>query len=186
LKKEGDPSASALTISDKGVTIDLSSDFAGKADKVASATNGNFAGLDANGNLTDSGYSPSSFQAAGNYKTTQTAVSDPTASGNSLSFIDTISQNANGEISATKKTVYSAAPSTSGVGGQDGLMSAADKEKLNGIAAGAQVNVIETIKIGSDAQTVDSNKAVTLGTAAGAATTDFATSTQGGYADSAL
>lgn len=44
-------------------------------------------------------------QAAGNYKTTQTAVSDPTASGKSLTFIDTISQDANGVISATKKNV---------------------------------------------------------------------------------
>ena len=39
-------------------TIDTTSyvsDISGKADKVQSATNGNFAGLDANGNLTDSG-----------------------------------------------------------------------------------------------------------------------------------
>jgi hypothetical protein len=35
----------------------------GKADKVTGATNGNFAGLDANGNLTDSGKSASSFVA---------------------------------------------------------------------------------------------------------------------------
>lgn len=33
----------------------------GKADKVANATSGNFSGLDASGNLTDSGYSPSDF-----------------------------------------------------------------------------------------------------------------------------
>lgn len=31
-------------------------DITGKADKVSNATNGNFAGLDSNGNLTDSGY----------------------------------------------------------------------------------------------------------------------------------
>lgn len=40
-----------------------------------------------------------------NYKTKQTAVTDPAANGKSLTFIDTISQNANGEISATKKNV---------------------------------------------------------------------------------
>lgn len=34
----------------------------GKADKVANAVSGNFAGLDSTGNLTDSGYSPSDFQ----------------------------------------------------------------------------------------------------------------------------
>lgn len=37
----------------------------GKANLVGSATCGNFAGLDAGGDLTDSGYSPSSFDAAG-------------------------------------------------------------------------------------------------------------------------
>lgn len=39
------------------------------------------------------------------YKTKQTAVSDPTASGKSLTFIDSITQNANGVITATKKNV---------------------------------------------------------------------------------
>lgn len=43
--------------------------------------------------------------AAGNYKPIQTAVSSPSASGNSTSFIDTISQDANGKITATKKNV---------------------------------------------------------------------------------
>ena len=45
------------------------------------------------------------YAPAGNYKTTQTAVSDPTASGTSMSFIDTISQNTNGVITATKKSI---------------------------------------------------------------------------------
>ncbi len=36
-------------------------DISGKADKVTSATNGNFAGLDSNGNLTDSGKKASDF-----------------------------------------------------------------------------------------------------------------------------
>ena len=39
-------------------------DMSGKADKVASATSGNFAGLDANGNLTDSGSKASDFATA--------------------------------------------------------------------------------------------------------------------------
>ena len=45
------------------------------------------------------------YQPAGNYKTKQTAVVDPTASGKSLTFIDTIAQDDNGVITATKKTV---------------------------------------------------------------------------------
>lgn len=40
-------------------------DYSGKADKVASATEGNFAGLDAEGNLTDSGKKASDFDKAG-------------------------------------------------------------------------------------------------------------------------
>ena len=201
---------------------DISSLSSNKADKVASATSGNFAGLDSNGNLTDSGYNASSFQAAGSYKTTQTAVSDPTADGTGITFIASASQNTNGEIAVTKKTVQSASAS------QAGLMSAADFSKLDGIESGAQVNVIESItingsavtpsskgvnlgsnyvqdanyvhtdnnytsdektklagieadadvnvieviKVGSNAQTI-TNKTVTLGTAAGADTTDF-------------
>ena len=99
-------------------------DITGKADKVSGAVAGNFAGLDANGNLVDSGSKASDFQAAGDYKTTQTAVSDPTADGNAAAFIDSISQNANGEISVTKKNVQAASAS------QAGLMSAADFSKL--------------------------------------------------------
>ena len=44
-------------------------------------------------------------------KDKQTAVTDPAANGNALAFIDTISQNANGEIVATKKNVLVAADS---------------------------------------------------------------------------
>lgn len=54
----------------------------------------------------------------------------------------------------------------------DNNFTTAEKTKLSGIATGAQVNVIETIKVGTTAQTV-SDKTVTLGTAAGANTTAF-------------
>lgn len=55
----------------------------------------------------------------------------PAASGTTLSFIDSVSQAANGKITATKKTVSDATTAA------HGLMSAADKVKLNGIAEGA-------------------------------------------------
>ena len=102
-------------------------DYTGKADKVSGAVTGNFAGLDANGNLTDSGSKASDF------KTVQTAVTDPTASGNATSFIDSISQNTNGEITATKKTIPTVTASVSGAGGNDGLMTAAQAEALAAI-----------------------------------------------------
>ena len=57
-------------------------------------------------------------------KTKQTAVTDPTASGNATSFIDSISQNANGEITATKKTVPTMTGATSGAAGAAGLVPA--------------------------------------------------------------
>ena len=40
-----------------------------------------------------------------NYKPIQTAVSDPSASGTSITFIDSISQNTDGVITPTKKTI---------------------------------------------------------------------------------
>ena len=99
-------------------------DISGKADKDTDAVSGNFAIFDANGNPVDGNCKPEDFQAAGDYKTTQTPVSDPTADGNAAAFIDSISQNANGEISVTKKNVQAASAS------QAGLMSAADFSKL--------------------------------------------------------
>lgn len=49
------------------------------------------------------------------FKVKQSAVSSPSASGNTVSFIDTISQNANGVISATKKTISDATTSVKGI-----------------------------------------------------------------------
>jgi len=88
---------------------DLDNSLAAKADKVSNATAGNFAALDANGNLADSGHKHS------DYKTVQTAVSDPSASGSTLAAIDTISQNANGEITVTKKTIQDGTTEQKGV-----------------------------------------------------------------------
>ena len=69
-------------------------------------------------------------------KTRQSAKSSPSAgSTGALSFIDTITQNENGEITATKKTLQTA------TGSRAGSMSAAHYTKLEGIAAGAEVNV---------------------------------------------
>lgn len=49
------------------------------------------------------------------YKTKQSAVADPSASGNGLTFIATISQNENGEITPTKQTVQDGTTSQKGV-----------------------------------------------------------------------
>lgn len=47
----------------------------------------------------------SAYQPAGDYKTKQTAVVDPTANGTAKAFIDSITQNENGEIVVTKKNM---------------------------------------------------------------------------------
>lgn len=61
-------------------------------------------------------------------KDTQRAVSDPAADGTGATFIDTLSQDAQGVISPHKRTVRSATSS------QSGLMSSGDKSKLDGMA----------------------------------------------------
>lgn len=132
---------------------------AGKADKVSNATSGDFASIDANGNLTDSGVKASDFQLAGNYKTTQTAVSDPTANGTSISFIASIQQDSNGSITATKKTVQTATDQ------QDGLMSAQDHSRLSNlvnqsVAYGDVSYSVQTSNNISGAVTIDGSKPV--------------------------
>lgn len=61
------------------------------------------------------------------FAVTNLATSAPTASGDAVAFIDSISQNEQGKITATKK--YVSLVSTTSAG----MMSAADKSKLNGI-----------------------------------------------------
>ena len=65
-------------MSDTTGAAKMASDIAGlssgKADKVTSATNGNFAGLDSNGNLTDSGYNSASFDASGSAAAAESAA----------------------------------------------------------------------------------------------------------------
>ena len=59
-------------------------DITGKADKVASATNGNFAGLDANGNLTDSGKKAADFATAAQGGKADTAIQSVKVNGTAL------------------------------------------------------------------------------------------------------
>ena len=115
-----------LTVTDKTVNIDLS----GKANKAVPSAKGNLAGLDANGNLIDSGKSYSDLE--GTFKTRQTAKVSPTASGNALSFIDTVSQDENGEITATKKTVT-----------VDSTYSSAGTNPVNGKAVAAAIGTLD-------------------------------------------
>jgi hypothetical protein len=69
-------------------------------------------------------------------KGVQNPVSDPGTNGDAVAFIDTISQNAQGVISPTKKWVRNASTSVSG------LMSASDKQKLDGLSQKIETNNI--------------------------------------------
>jgi len=135
----GDATKKTITLK-SGLSQDVlvaHQDISGKADKDTDAVTGNFAVFDANGNPVDGNCKPADFQPAGDYKTVQTAVSDPSvpSSGttDALEFIDSISQDTNGVITPTKKAVKVVSASSSGVGGNNGLMTAADKEKLDGL-----------------------------------------------------
>lgn len=59
-------------------------DISGKADKVASATNGNFAGLDSNGNLTDSGSKAADFATAAQGGKADTAIQGVTVNSTAV------------------------------------------------------------------------------------------------------
>ena len=135
----GDATKKTITLK-SGLSQDVlvaHQDISGKADKDTDAVTGNFAVFDANGNPVDGDCKPADFQPAGDYKTVQTAVSDPTvpSSGttDALEFIDSISQDTNGVITPTKKAVKVVSASSSGVGGNNGLMTAAQAEKLAGL-----------------------------------------------------
>lgn len=92
-----------------GLYTNVLNSLGNKADKVQGATAGNLAALDASGNLTDSGSKVADF------KTKQTPVTDPSASGAGLEFIDSVSQDANGEITPHKKSVQDGTTAQKGV-----------------------------------------------------------------------
>ena len=84
--------------------------------------------------------------AVSNYKPKQIAVSDPSANGTSTTFIATAEQDEDGKITIKKMSVPTVAASSNGSGGNAGMMTAAQAEKLAGISAGAQVNSITGVK----------------------------------------
>lgn len=159
--------ATPIQISESQVT-NLSTDLGNKADKVANATSGNFAGLDENGNLTDSGKKASDFATS-----TQGGKADSAIQGVKL----------NGASSAmtpdsNKVVTIPDAVATGTTGATNGLMTAADKQKLNGIASGAEINqnAFSNVKVGSTTVAADT-KTDTLEIVAGGATTITADST---------
>lgn len=123
-----------------------------KADKVTMTSGhaGNFASLDANGNIQDSGHKHS------DYKTVQTAVSDPTSSGtnDALTFISGITQDAQGVISPTKKAIRGATTEQTGVVELAGSIGATVAEENNKAASEKAVrdaiNALDVTAVGAE------------------------------------
>lgn len=84
------------------------------------------------------------------YKLKQTAVSDPTASGTANAFIDTISQDANGNITVTKKNVTPLSTTTA-------VSTATDAIVLGGITVSGHTITAQT-------KTIVAGSNITVGT----------------------
>lgn len=89
-------------------TSDVNTSLAKKADKVANATNGHFAGLDANGNLTDSGKKASDFVTAEAGKRLMTNAEGTKLGGiaEGAAKVEASTINGNVKINGTEVTVY--------------------------------------------------------------------------------
>ena len=134
-----------ITITDTSSTLTISAQIttvSGKADKVTGSTAGNLAGLDGNGNLTDSTYKPSDFATSAQGAKADTAVQDAnyvhtdnnytTAEKNLLSSLDS-------SVSAIETKIPSNATS------QNQLVTKSD---LDAAATGA----FEVVPLGSNDQ----------------------------------
>ena len=124
-----------------------------KADRDLDAVEGNLAVFDANGHPVDSGNAPS------HYKTVQSAVSDPTASGSGLEYIATISQDANGVIAATKSTVQDATVSQKGVVQLKGTIDESDTDESKAATPKAvrdAINLLDVESAGGDGKYIKS------------------------------
>ena len=108
-----------------------------KVDKVYTATENHIAVFDNAGNIKDSGKTYADMQ--DEFKRKQTAKSSPTAAGNALSFIDTVSQDAEGVITATKKSVT-----------VDSTYSSSGTNPVNGKAIKAAIDGLDVSSVGGD------------------------------------
>ena len=113
----------------------IADSLAAKADRVVSATNGDFASLDSNGNLADSGAKASDFATAAQGTKADSAIQGVSMEGSPLT------------PDVNKVVDIPLAIPTGSASATDGLITSSDKFKLNGIQAGAQVNAIETITV---------------------------------------
>ena len=94
----------------------------------------------------------------GEFKLKQTAKSDPTASGTTITAIDSISQDSNGEITATKKTIRGATTSQTGVvqlaGSIGATVSSENNKAASEKAVRDAINALDAEKTSTDGTNV--------------------------------
>lgn len=137
-------------------------DYSGKADKVSGAVSGNFAGLDANGNLVDSGSKAADFDAAGAAATAQ-AAAEATAAADATSKVNAAKSELIGdnEDVAADNTIY----------GAKAYADAAVQTALTGLAGALKYKgtVNANADLPANAETGDTYAVATAGTYAGKA-----------------
>ena len=87
----------------------------------------------------------------GNYKIKQASKSDPTASGTTIEAIDSLAQNTNGEIAATKKTIRSGTTSQTGVVQLKGSIAASESDDSKAATPKAvrdAINALDVAEVG--------------------------------------
>lgn len=155
-------SADLATVATSGSYTDLDDkptipDITGKADKVSNATNGNFAGLDANGNLTDSGSKASDFLTSADIsgkqnKTLDTAITvdgvQQTTVEGALGAINTLA----GDNKSSIGTINGLIPSTATTSNK--LATASDLPTANPSASATAA--LTKLKVGSTVYSIDS------------------------------
>lgn len=116
-----------LKVGNDGSVTPENVDLSGKADKVANATSGNFAGLDSNGNLTDSGKKASDFA------TTQDLsgkVNEPASEGTNGQVLTTNGSGGRSWATVTTSDMVGATASTAGTHGLVPAPAAGDQDKV--------------------------------------------------------
>lgn len=151
-----------LGTSGKNVTVSvdetaLGTALGGKADKVTSATNGNFAGLDSNGNLTDSGSKASDFATAAQGTKADSAiqsVTGETAVSNSNYVAVSVEASTNSTTKAVTLTSHANVTTqamTSADGSHQGLAEASDVKSYVDTAIGGINSTIAAMDADLDA-----------------------------------
>lgn len=152
--------AVASAISGKQDTIsDLNTIRSGASAGATAVQPGSLATVATSGSYADLQNKPTIPAAAKNSQVTIDMAGTSTGTNRSVGIF-TVDQSSASTISIPAAASGTKTGDTYNVHASPGVMSYLDKEKLDDISAGAQVNTIETVKVNGSALTPDANKAV--------------------------